>query len=64
VPTTPARCRSKPPTVARLYRHLATDLQQGSYLTPDFHVAHELHKLIDQTPPTENASKSVPRELP
>ena len=50
--------------VARLYHHLATDLQQGSYLTPDFHVAHELHKLIDQTPPPENASKSVPRELP
>ncbi|WP_280435826.1 Gfo/Idh/MocA family protein [Nocardia carnea] len=36
--------------VARVYQHLATDLREGTHTTPDFHVAHELHKLIEQAP--------------
>ena len=37
--------------VARLYHQLATDLRDGSHTTPDFHVAHALHQLIEQAPP-------------
>ena len=37
--------------VARLYRQLATDLRQDTHVTPDFHVAHELHELIERTSP-------------
>jgi predicted dehydrogenase len=36
--------------VARLYHQLATDLHDGSHTVPDFHVAHALHQLIEQTP--------------
>lgn len=36
--------------VARLYRDLATDLREGTHTTPDFHVAHELHTLLEQAP--------------
>jgi predicted dehydrogenase len=34
--------------VARLYERLARDLHEGSHTTPDFRIAHGLHKLIDQ----------------
>lgn len=44
--------------VARLYRHLATDLREGSHTTPDFHVAHELHKLIEQAIPPNHHAES------
>jgi predicted dehydrogenase len=36
--------------VARVYQRLATDLHEGTHTTPDFHVAHQLHKLIEQAP--------------
>lgn len=34
--------------VARLYRHLATDLRDGSHTTPHFDTARALHELIEQ----------------
>jgi predicted dehydrogenase len=34
--------------VARLYRHLVTDLRAGSHTTPRFGTGHALHELIEQ----------------
>lgn len=34
--------------VARVYERLVTDLQTGTHTTPDFHVAHDLHQLIER----------------
>ncbi|MGP4014508.1 Gfo/Idh/MocA family protein [Saccharopolyspora sp. 5N708] len=34
--------------VARLYRNFATDLRAGTQTTPDFHVARDLHELIER----------------
>ncbi|WP_433634887.1 Gfo/Idh/MocA family protein [Nocardia sp. CA-120079] len=53
---------SEAANIARVYQHLATDLRDGTHTTPDFHVAYELHKLIEQMPQSSGRVKPLETE--